>query len=217
MGFIYRDLKPENIILDNCGHIRLTDFDLSKASAASINVPFVENEISIKASDIVSYSFVGTTEYMAPEIIDGVGYGSSVDWWTLGILMYEMLYGVPPFHGSTQQEIFKKIKKGDVKFPAHPRCSISKNCKSLIRKLLEKKPKKRLGFKDCSTIKEHPFFKVMPWSSMESQTPPIVPDLDGPLDFRYFPEYEDSSEEEQDGEERVDPTMLDKDHPFKIF
>lgn len=103
-------------------------------------------------------SFVGTEEYLAPEVIRGNGHTAAVDWWTLGILIYEMLFGCTPFKGDNSNETFSNILTKDVKFP-HDK-EVSKNCKDLIKKLLNKNEAKRLGSKSgAADIKRHPFFK----------------------------------------------------------
>lgn len=134
LGFIYRDLKPENILLHADGHVRLADFDLSKTSGRAIDARVVQNAMGIGPSgtapqmvvepNFVTNSFVGTEEYLAPEVIIGKGHSASVDWWTFGILMYEMLYGTTPFRGRTQNDTFRRIEAADVQFPNHPRCTV---------------------------------------------------------------------------------------------
>jgi len=194
MGFIYRDLKPENILLHQSGHIMLSDFDLSKQSESS-KFP----EISFNKSHLSSggnhhhqngptldtkacidgfrtNSFVGTEEYIAPEVIRGKGHTSAVDWWTLGIFIYEMLYGTTPFKGSDRKKTFANVLKKDVKFLDTQ--SISSNCKSLIKKLLVKDEVKRLGSKaGASDIKNHVFFKSTQWALLRNQKPPMIPVL----------------------------------------
>eukprot|EP01094_Clydonella_sp_ATCC50884_P011249 TRINITY_DN2104_c0_g1_i1.p1 TRINITY_DN2104_c0_g1~~TRINITY_DN2104_c0_g1_i1.p1 ORF type:complete len:398 (+),score=123.73 TRINITY_DN2104_c0_g1_i1:29-1195(+) len=169
-GFIYRDLKPENILLHESGHIMLTDFDLSKAATVPVQAKMIrgmfqtENDSRIELKpEVVTNSFVGTEEYIAPEVIVGFGHSSSVDWWTFGILMYEMLFGTTPFKGRCRDETFAKIQKGGIRFPDTP--DVSSNCKSLIRKLLHPVPKKRLGSQHgASDIKAHPFFADVKWA-----------------------------------------------------
>ena len=121
-------------------------------------------------------SFVGTEEYIAPEVIRGNGHTAAVDWWTLGILIYEMLFGTTPFKGSNTNETFCNILKNDVVFPNTN--DISRNCKDLIKKLLLKNENKRLGSKmGAADIKSHPFFKKVQWSFLRNQEPPLIPKL----------------------------------------
>lgn len=131
MGFIYRDLKPENILLHQSGHIMLSDFDLSKQSGpggaptmiigrngtSSTSLPTIDTKSCI--ADFRTNSFVGTEEYIAPEVIKGCGHTSAVDWWTLGILIYEMLYGTTPFKGKNRNATFANILRDEVPFPEH--------------------------------------------------------------------------------------------------
>eukprot|EP01105_Mastigella_eilhardi_P011631 TRINITY_DN2679_c0_g1_i3.p1 TRINITY_DN2679_c0_g1~~TRINITY_DN2679_c0_g1_i3.p1 ORF type:complete len:586 (-),score=164.42 TRINITY_DN2679_c0_g1_i3:937-2694(-) len=169
LGFIYRDLKPENILLLSSGHVVLTDFDLSKAAATRPTPKLVKgifsgSKISTEPG-IISNSFVGTEEYIAPEVITGFGHTSSVDWWTFGILIYEMLYGTSPFHGKSREETFSHILNCAVKFPEH-RYPVSKQAKDIVKKLLVDDPAKRLGsVHGACDVKNHRFFDKTKWSS----------------------------------------------------
>jgi len=182
MGFIYRDLKPENLLLNEIGHVMLTDFDLSKQAATPVNPKVVTQLFTGKMKldtrpTLVTNSFVGTEEYIAPEVIEGFGHTSSVDWWTFGILLYEMLYGFTPFRGRTRDDTFSHIlHSGSPKFPDEP--PASKEIKNLIKRLLDKDPRKRLGSEHgAADIKEHPFFKgKVNWALIRNQKPPIVPE-----------------------------------------
>lgn len=186
MGFIYRDLKPENILLHQLGHIMLSDFDLLKQTASAKNpeIQFSKNHhsanptIDTKAciDGFRTNSFVGTEEYIAPEVIRGKGHTSAVDWWTLGIFIYEMLYGTTPFKGRDRKVTFSNILKREVRFlDAQP---VSSNCRSLIKKLLIKDETKRLGLKmGASDIKSHAFFKNTQWALLRHQKPPMIPVL----------------------------------------
>lgn len=148
---VYRDLKPENILLDSDGHICITDFGLSK-------------EISVEEG---TGTFCGTPEYLAPEVLNGKGHGTQVDWWSLGTLIFEMLTGLPPFYSNNINVMYNKILRGELKFPA----SVSPEAQSLIEGLLTRDPKLRLGtnsFKDgAADIKAHPWFSSIDWAKLE--------------------------------------------------
>jgi serine/threonine protein kinase len=147
LNVIYRDLKPENILLDDNGHVCLTDFGLSK----DVN------------PEEKAHTFCGTPEYLAPEIVTGAGHDKAVDWWSLGILLYELTVGIPPFYSQNVNEMYNKIQHGVLRFPPF----LSDNCKSLIVALLNRDPKKRCGSKDdVDDIKTHPFFKDISFEKM---------------------------------------------------
>ncbi len=144
---IYRDLKPENILMDEDGYICLTDFGLAK----------------ILNDNAQAFSFCGTPEYLAPEILNEKGHTFPVDWWALGILTYEMIVGFPPFYtgNSNNLKMYELIKKKPVYFPDPTRHKIkmSEECKDFISKLLEKEPMNRLGSKEgIEEVLRHPFF-----------------------------------------------------------
>jgi len=142
MNVIYRDLKPENILLDQTGHVCLTDFGLSK-------------EVQ---EDETAQTFAGTPEYLAPEIVTNAGHTKEVDWWSLGILCYELTVGIPPFYSQNVNQMYEKIKNGKLLFPPN----LSDECKDLITKLLVRDPKRRLGFEnDVEDVTRHPFFSKL--------------------------------------------------------
>ncbi|KAF2401332.1 Pkinase-domain-containing protein [Trichodelitschia bisporula] len=189
MGFIYRDLKPENILLHQSGHIMLSDFDLSKQSdtggrptmilgrngTSSSQLPTIDTKSCI--ANFRTNSFVGTEEYIAPEVIKGCGHTSAVDWWTLGILIYEMLYGTTPFKGKNRNATFANILRDEVPFPdGSGSPSVSNLCKQLIRKLLTKDELRRLGSRaGASDVKAHPFFRTTQWALLRNTKPPMIP------------------------------------------
>lgn len=180
LGFIYRDLKPENILLHQSGHIMLSDFDLSKQTDQLLPPTVVSRSLLLDTNACINgfrtNSFVGTEEYIAPEVIWGKGHTAAVDWWTVGILLYEMIYGITPFKGASRNQTFSNILKLDVQFPDYT--NLSSSGKSLIRKLLVKDESKRLGSTTgASEIKQHPFFKSVQWALLRNQQPPMVPVL----------------------------------------
>lgn len=184
MGFIYRDLKPENILLHHSGHIMLSDFDLAKQSnepggrPATIHqsepngIPLIDTRSC--TADFRTNSFVGTEEYIAPEVINTHGHTSAVDWWTLGILIYEMIYATTPFKGGTRDDTFSNIMKIPVQFKDSPKTSPA--CKDVIVRLLDKNELTRLGSKSgASEVKQHKWFSKINWGLLRNTQPPIVP------------------------------------------
>jgi len=177
MGIIYRDLKPENILLHHSGHVMLTDFNLSKQTQVPTQAKVIrgmfereeESKIALKPN-LVTNSFVGTEEYVAPEVISGHGHTSAVDWWTFGILLYEMLFGRTPFKGKTRDETFSQILKCGLKLPDHP--PVSREARDLVKRLVTLNPKKRLGtLHGAADVKAHPFFSGVKWACSYSFSP----------------------------------------------
>ncbi|KAM9969133.1 hypothetical protein ACTFIW_003684 [Dictyostelium discoideum] len=168
-NIVHRDLKPENILLDSQGHCILTDFGLAKLEVKTNNETF---------------SFAGTLEYMAPEMIQHATCGKAVDWWSIGILMYDMMIGKPPFEHKNRALMQEKIISEKAKFPKF----VSSSARSLINGLLTKDPTKRLGANGAIEIKRHPFFKSTQWRKIENKeiTPPFVPSTKGIDDISNF-------------------------------
>ena len=170
-NMMYRDLKPENILLDSKGHIKLTDFGLSKI---------------LNSSKERSFSIVGTLQYMAPEMMAKKGYDNMVDWWSLGCLIYEMFLGKFPFKLERNSPVNFELYKKKLEFPRR----MDEDARDLINKLLVLEPKKRLGYgpNGAENIKKHSFFDGINWDDIwnKNVTPPFVPELDDELDLRYF-------------------------------
>eukprot|EP00268_Persea_americana_P024871 TRINITY_DN2425_c0_g2_i5.p1 TRINITY_DN2425_c0_g2~~TRINITY_DN2425_c0_g2_i5.p1 ORF type:complete len:233 (-),score=36.39 TRINITY_DN2425_c0_g2_i5:420-1118(-) len=195
-GIIYRDLKPENVLIQSNGHVSLTDFDLSCLTSCKPQL-LLQNTtdkkkhkkrqlppIFVAEPMRASNSFVGTEEYIAPEIITGAGHTSAVDWWALGILLYEMLYGYTPFRGKTRQKTFANILHKDLKFPLS--IPVSLHARQLMHHLLHRDPRNRLAsFEGANEVKQHPFFRGVNWALVRCMNPPK---LDEPIQLTAEPE-----------------------------
>ncbi|KAL1770401.1 ribosomal protein S6 kinase alpha-2, partial [Sigmodon hispidus] len=175
LGIIYRDLKPENILLDEEGHIKITDFGLSKEAIDH---------------DKRAYSFCGTIEYMAPEVVNRRGHTQSADWWSFGVLMFEMLTGSLPFQGKDRKETMALILKAKLGMPQF----LSMEAQSLLRALFKRNPCNRLGagIDGVEEIKRHPFFVTIDWNKLYRKEikPPFKPAVGRPEDtFHFDPEF----------------------------
>lgn len=183
LGIIYRDLKPENILLDEHGHIALTDFGLSKQPLDGSK----------------TYSFCGTVEYMAPEIVNRKGHDFAADWWSFGVLMYEMLTGNLPFHGQTRQETMNQILRSKLGMPEN----LSPEAQSLLRALFKRNPLNRLGAgaQGILDIKAHCFFATIDWVRLERKLvrPPFIPAVSRDDAFYFDVEYTSKSPRDSPG------------------
>ena len=161
-NIIFRDLKPENIVFDAKGHAMLTDFGLSREGVVDTNS---------------AGSFCGSLAYLAPEVLKRRGHGKAVDWYLLGVLVYEMLVGHPPFYSQNRDQLFRSILTSPVLLPS----SLSPEAKSLIQEvtptqLMDRSPAQRLGSRGCEEIKQHSFFRGIRWSSVLARelSPPVL-------------------------------------------
>ncbi|KAK0633205.1 kinase-like domain-containing protein [Immersiella caudata] len=204
-GIAYRDMKPENLLLDAEGHIKLVDFGFAKRLGNNNDEHAVE-----------TYTLCGTPEYLAPEVIHNKGHTTAVDWWALGILIYEFLTGYPPFWHQNPIEIYKQIVEKPVIFPQDP--PISDAAKDIIRQLCTVDRSRRLGniSGGAAKVKAHPFFYGVDWEAIiqRRQRGPIIPPIRYPGDAQCFDIY---PEEDVGRDEYTDEMAQRYDGHFKDF
>ena len=192
-NYIYRDLKPENILIDKEGNIKLTDFGLSKI---------------MPPDETTTYTMCGTAEYLAPEILFGKGYDKTCDWFSFGVVLFEMFCGYHPFK-SKGQRIDPKIYLRKTYIPE----KVGKTARDLIEKLFVSNPKKRLGYKSADEVKNHPFFQGIDFDKVlrKEYKPPFVPKLNDDTDLRYFDEnYTQLKVENENHEGKADEDEKDE-------
>ncbi|GMH14081.1 hypothetical protein Nepgr_015922 [Nepenthes gracilis] len=198
---VHRDLKPDNLLIAHDGHIKLTDFGLSKVGlinstddlsgpAVSGTTLYGEDGSQLSASEQQQErrkkrSAVGTPDYLAPEILLGTGHGATADWWSVGVILFELIVGIPPFNAEHPQIIFDNILNRNIPWPRVPE-EMSHEAQDLIDKLLTEDPNQRLGARGASEVKQHLFFRDINWDTLARQKAAFVPASESAIDTSYF-------------------------------
>eukprot|EP00172_Hildenbrandia_rubra_P004577 Plantae.Rhodophyta-Hildenbrandia_rubra.ctg95.p1 GENE.Plantae.Rhodophyta-Hildenbrandia_rubra.ctg95~~Plantae.Rhodophyta-Hildenbrandia_rubra.ctg95.p1 ORF type:complete len:460 (+),score=94.45 Plantae.Rhodophyta-Hildenbrandia_rubra.ctg95:179-1558(+) len=211
LGYIHRDIKPDNLLIDAEGHLKLSDFGLCKNYFGDVPTLPATNHSANSSDDTCqvsqlsareratawkrtarkqAFSTVGTPEYIAPEVLLKRGYNKECDWWSLGVVLYEMLVGYPPFYANDAIKTCRKILnwKETLSFP--PEVSVSWTARNLISSLLVDADLRLGARRGLDDFRDHPFFKDVDWENISSTTPPFKPQLNGPTDTRYFDQFD---------------------------
>ncbi len=206
LGFVHRDLKPDNILIANNGHIKLSDFGLAKSfitkndslltkyheKASTLRLKKEENNLNLnmKKEDIkkrrrnrkLMFSTVGTPDYIAPEVFAQKGYDKMVDWWSMGVILFESLVGYPPFYADDPLQTCRKIVNYRKYFGFPKSSKLSTSATQLLTNLVCS-ARRRFGFVQ---IKKHPFFKGINWNSLPNSIPPFIPKMKSDVDSNHF-------------------------------
>ncbi|XP_049663768.1 microtubule-associated serine/threonine-protein kinase 2 isoform X7 [Accipiter gentilis] len=200
-GIVHRDLKPDNLLITSMGHIKLTDFGLSKIGLMSLTTNLYEGHIEKDTREFLDKQVCGTPEYIAPEVILRQGYGKPVDWWAMGVILYEFLVGCVPFFGDTPEELFGQVISDEIAWPEGDD-ALPPDAQDLIAKLLRQNPLERMGTGSAFEVKQHRFFKDLDWNGLLRQKAEFIPQLESEDDTSYFDtrseryQHLDSEEEE---------------------
>ncbi|KAM8723467.1 microtubule-associated serine/threonine-protein kinase 1-like isoform 2-T2 [Acanthopagrus schlegelii] len=210
-GIVHRDLKPDNLLITSMGHIKLTDFGLSKMGLMSLTTNLYEGHIEKDTREFLDKQVCGTPEYIAPEVILRQGYGKPVDWWAMGIILYEFLVGCVPFFGDTPEELFGQVITDDIVWPEGDE-ALPVDAQHLISSLLQTNPLVRLGTGGAFEVKQHSFFTEVNWNSLLRQKAEFIPHLESEEDTSYF----DTRSERYHHVQSYDEDDTNDDEPVEI-
>ncbi|XP_054915234.1 microtubule-associated serine/threonine-protein kinase 2 isoform X2 [Poeciliopsis prolifica] len=208
-GIVHRDLKPDNLLITSLGHIKLTDFGLSKIGLMSLTTNLYEGHIEKDTREFLDKQVCGTPEYIAPEVILRQGYGKPVDWWAMGVILYEFLVGCAPFFGDTPEELFGQVISDEIVWPEGDE-ALPQDAQDLIAKLLRQNPLERLGTGGAFEVKQNSFFTDLDWNGLLRQKAEFIPQLESEDDTSYFDtrsdryHHLDSEEEDTNDDEHVE-------------
>ncbi|KAM3865567.1 microtubule-associated serine/threonine-protein kinase 3 [Diretmus argenteus] len=184
-GIVHRDLKPDNLLITSMGHIKLTDFGLSKIGLMNMTTNLYEGHIEKDTREFIDKQVCGTPEYIAPEVILRQGYGKPVDWWAMGIILYEFLVGCVPFFGDTPEQLFGQVVNDEIIWP-EGEDALPADAQDLITRLLRQSPLERLGTGGTKEVKMHMFFLGLDWNGLLRQKAEFIPQLETEDDTSYF-------------------------------
>ncbi|XP_039622539.1 microtubule-associated serine/threonine-protein kinase 3 isoform X4 [Polypterus senegalus] len=211
-GIVHRDLKPDNLLITSMGHIKLTDFGLSKIGLMNMTTNLYEGHVEKDTREFIDKQVCGTPEYIAPEVILRQGYGKPVDWWAMGIILYEFLVGCVPFFGDTPEELFGQVVSDKIVWPDGEDV-LPTDAQDLITCLLKQSPLERLGTGGACEVRQHPFFSGLDWNGLLRQKAEFIPQLESEDDTSYFDtrseRYHHLASEDDDDETNEDESSLE--------